>query len=160
MEYFTIARVIHVLAVVLWIGGVAMVTTVIIPAVKRMSSKKDKIETFEIIEGRFSLQAKITTLITAITGFYMIYELDAWSRYTDPKYWWIIAMTVVWVLFTVVLFILEPFFLGKLYKKYAEKDADATFAFIQKFHWVLLTVSLITIVGAVAGAHGMFFIGV
>jgi peptidoglycan biosynthesis protein MviN/MurJ (putative lipid II flippase) len=90
----------------------------------------------------------------------MIYELDAWNRYTDPKYWWIVAMTVVWVLFTVVLFILEPFFLGKLYKKYTEKDADATFRFIQKFHWVLLTVSLITIVGAVAGAHGMFFVGV
>ena len=159
MEYFTIARIIHVLAVVLWIGGVAMVTTVIIPAVKRMNSKKDKIETFEIIEGRFSIQAKVTTLITAITGFYMIYELDAWSRYTDPKYWWIIAMTVVWVLFTLVLFVLEPFLLHRLYKEYAEKDADATFRFIEKFHWVLLTVSLITIVGAVAGAHGMFFIG-
>ena len=34
MEYFTLARVLHVLAVILWIGGVAMVTTVIIPAVK------------------------------------------------------------------------------------------------------------------------------
>jgi uncharacterized membrane protein len=160
MEYFTIARVIHVLAVVLWIGGVAMVTTVIIPAVKRMKSKEDKIDTFDKIEGRFSFQAKITTIITAITGFYMIYELDAWDRYTDPKYWWITAMTIVWVLFTVVLFILEPYLLHRLYKEYAEKDADATFAFIEKFHWVLLSVSIITIIGGVAGAHGLFFIGV
>jgi uncharacterized membrane protein len=38
MEYLTFARVLHILAVVLWIGGVAMVTTVIIPAVKRMKS--------------------------------------------------------------------------------------------------------------------------
>ena len=157
MEYFTLARVIHVLAVVLWIGGVAMVTTVIIPAVRRMKSKEDKIDTFEKIEGRFSFQAKITTLITAITGFYMINELDAWSRYTDPKYWWIIAMTVVWVLFTIVLFILEPFFLNKLYQKYSQKDPDKTFRFIQVFHWVLLTLSLITIVGAVAGSHGWYF---
>ena len=154
MEYFTLARVIHVLAVVLWIGGVAMVTTVILPAVRRMKSKEDKIDTFEKIEGRFSIQAKITTLITAITGFYMLYELDAWSRYADPKYWWITAMTVVWVLFTIVLFVLEPFVLKKLYHKYAQKDPEKTFRFIQVFHWVLLTVSLITIFGAVAGSHG------
>ena len=158
MEYFTIARIIHVLAVVIWIGGVAMVTTVILPAVRRMSNKKDKIETFENLEGRFSIQAKVTTLLTAITGFYMMYELDAWSRYTEVKYWWIIAMTVVWVLFTVVLFILEPFLLHRLYKKYADKNPDKTFAFIQTFHWVLLTISLITIIGAVAGSHGMFFL--
>lgn len=31
MESYTIARIIHVVAVILWIGGVAMVTTVIIP---------------------------------------------------------------------------------------------------------------------------------
>jgi len=33
MESYILARVIHVIAVILWIGGVAMVTTVIIPAV-------------------------------------------------------------------------------------------------------------------------------
>jgi uncharacterized membrane protein len=86
MEYFTLARVLHVLAVVLWIGGVAMVTTVIIPAVKRMKSKEDKIETFEKIEGRFAIQAKITTLITGITGFYMVYALDAWNRFLEPRF--------------------------------------------------------------------------
>lgn len=46
MESYVIARVIHVIAVILWIGGVAMVTTVIIPSVKRMTSKKDQIKTF------------------------------------------------------------------------------------------------------------------
>ena len=40
METFTLARVIHVIAVILWIGGVAMVTTVIIPAVKKLKSKE------------------------------------------------------------------------------------------------------------------------
>ena len=81
MEYFTLARVIHVLAVILWIGGVAMVTTVIIPAVKIMKAKEEQIETFEKIEGRFALQAKITTLITGLSGFYMLYAIDGWERY-------------------------------------------------------------------------------
>lgn len=158
MEAFTIARIIHVIAVVLWIGGVAMVTSVIIPAVKRMRSKEEQIETFETIEGRFSLQAKITTLITALSGFYMIYELDAWERYLELRYWWFHAMTIVWVLFTVVLFVLEPYILKRLFKKYANENPRKSFSFIQKFHWVLLTLSMITIAGAVAGSHGLFIV--
>ncbi|NQX82467.1 MAG: hypothetical protein HRT66_10800 [Flavobacteriaceae bacterium] len=156
MESFTIARVLHVIAVVLWIGGVAMVTTVIIPAVKNMKSKKDRISTFEQIEGRFAIQAKITTLITGVTGFYMLYELDAWDRYLDYRFWWIHAMTLVWILFTLVLYVLEPLVLHKLFKKYSEENPEKTFLFIHRAHWILLLLSLITTAGAVAGSHGLF----
>lgn len=158
MESYIIARIIHVLAVVVWIGGVAMVTTVIIPAVKRMKSKEDQIQTFEQIEGRFSIQAKITTLLTALSGFYMLYVLDAWSRYLDPKYWWLHAMTLVWLLFTIILFVLEPLVLHKKFKHYVERNPTQTFALIHRLHWVLLILSIITIIGAVAGSHGLFFI--
>lgn len=159
MESITIARVLHVLAVVLWIGGVSMVTTVLIPAIKKLKSKEDQIHTFEQIEGRFATQAKITTLITAITGFYMLYEMDAWNRYLDIRFWWIHAMTIVWLIFTVVLYILEPLVLHKLFKTYAQKNPAKTFSFIHRAHWVLLVLSLITIFGAVAGSHGWLFVG-
>lgn len=72
-----------------------MVTTVIIPSIKKLESKDDKINTFERIEVRFAIQAKITTLFTTITGFYMLYRLEAWDRYLDLSYWWIHAMTLV-----------------------------------------------------------------
>ena len=158
MESFTLARVIHVIAVILWIGGVAMVTTVIIPAVKKLKSKDDQIKTFEQIEGRFAKQAKITTLLTGVTGFYMLYELDAWERYLDYRFWWIHAMTLVWVLFTVILYVLEPLVLHKLFKEYAAKNPSKTFSFMHKAHWFLLLLSLLTTAGAVAGSHGWVFI--
>jgi uncharacterized membrane protein len=157
MEYLILARVLHVIAVVLWIGGVSMVTTVIIPAVKKMKSKEEQIETFEKIEGRFALQAKITTLITGISGFYMVYVLDAWNRFLESRYWWFHTMVIVWVLFTIVLYILEPFILHKLFKKYANKNPEKTFNIMHKAHWILLILSLITIAGAVAGSHGFLF---
>lgn len=158
MEYFTLARVIHVVAVVLWIGGVAMVTTVLIPAIKKLSSKEDQIRTFEQIEGRFALQAKITTVITALSGFYMLYELNAWNRYLDYRFWWLHAMTLTWLLFTVVLFVLEPLVLHKVFKKYAQQNPEKTFKIMHRMHWILLTLSLITIAGAVAGSHGWFWL--
>jgi uncharacterized membrane protein len=158
-DYFTLARVLHVLAVILWIGGVAMVTTVIIPAVKKIASKEDRIKTFEQIEGRFAIQAKITTLITGITGFYMLYELDAWDRYLDIRYWWVHGMTIMWFIFTLVLYVLEPLLLHKLFKKKADKNLEKTFAIMHRAHWVLLLLSLITTAGVVAGSHGWFIVG-
>lgn len=57
MENLTYARIIHVLVVVFWIGGVAMVTTVLIPAIKRLKSKEDKIKTLkELKENLLSRQ--------------------------------------------------------------------------------------------------------
>jgi uncharacterized membrane protein len=158
MEYFTLARVIHVLAVILWIGGVAMVTTVIIPAIKKIKSKEEQIETFEKIEGRFALQAKITTLLTGLSGFYMLYALNAWDRYFDYKFWWIHAMTLVWIIFTLVLYILEPLILHRLFKNYVTKYPGKTFNFIHKVHWFLLILSLMTTAGAVAGSHGWYLL--
>lgn len=158
MEYFTLARVIHVIAVILWIGGVSMVTTVLIPAIKKMKSKEERIATFEMIEGKFAIQAKITTLLTGLSGFYMLYALDGWNRYLDYKFWWIHAMTLVWILFTLILYVLEPLVLHKLFKKYANENPEKTFGIMHRLHWVLLIISLITTAGAVAGSHGWFFI--
>lgn len=122
MDYLTLARVIHVIAVILWIGGVSMVTTVLIPGIKKMKSKEEQIKTFETIEVKFALQAKITTLLTGLSGFYMLYELNAWNRYLDYRFWWIHAMTLVWIIFSLILYVLEPFFLHKIFKKYAKKN--------------------------------------
>ncbi|PIE50302.1 MAG: hypothetical protein CSA38_03635 [Flavobacteriales bacterium] len=158
MESFALARVIHIVAVVLWIGGVAMVTTVIIPAIKKLKSKEDQMKTFEQIEGRFAKQAKVTTLLTGLSGFYMLYVLDGWERYLNYRYWWIHTMTLVWLIFTLVLYVLEPFVLHRLFKRYMKENPAKTFAIMHRVHWFLLLLSLLTIIGAVAGSHGWFFI--
>ncbi len=134
LDKYALARVIHVLAVVLWIGGVAMVTTVLIPAIRKMKSDADQITVFERIESRFAWQARITTLLTGLSGFYMLNYIDAWNRYTEPKFWWIHAMTVVWVIFILVLFVAEPLFLHRLFKKHAQKDPVKTFVFVHRLH--------------------------
>lgn len=64
MEEMTIARVLHVLGVVLWIGGVAMVTTVLLPAAKRIKAPAERVLFFETVERGFGRQARITTLVT------------------------------------------------------------------------------------------------
>lgn len=157
MESFIIARVIHILSVVIWIGGVAMVTMVILPSIKKLYSGKEQITTFEAIEGRFAKIAQITTILTGLSGFYMIHVLDAWERYLNPSFWWIHAMTLIWGIFSIVLFIAEPFFLHKIIQNQGMKNPDLTMKIMQRAHWILLTLSLITTAGAVAGSHGWMF---
>lgn len=152
-----VGRVLHILGVVLWIGGVAMVTTIILPAVKKLKLPEERIEFFEKIESRFQTQAKLTTLLTGLTGFYMVIKLHAWARFLDARFWWMWAMVIVWLIFTVMLFILEPLFLKKRLIEKAKVDPEGTFRRIKKLHYILLLISIVTIIGAAAGSHGWFF---
>lgn len=142
---------------VLWIGGVAFVTTVLIPSLKRTTNKKDRLNLFEQLEGKFSFQVKISTIITGITGLHMIIFLDAWNRYLQIHYWWMHLMTMIWLIFTIVLFVLEPLFLHRWFRKQAVKDSENAFTWLHRLHIILLTLSMLAILGTVAGSHGFNF---
>lgn len=158
MNLYVFSRVLHVLAVILWIGGVAMVTTVILPAIKHSGDTEKGLAFFHAIERRFKPIAQATTLITGATGFYMLYFVDGWWMFTKLQYWWVHAMVCVWAIFTVLLFVLEPLVIEKQLNEGAKKDPDTVVQKMLWLHWVLLVLSLITIVGTVAGAHGWFLI--
>jgi uncharacterized membrane protein len=154
MDDVALARVIHVLGVVWWIGGVAMVTTVVLPAVRGFAAPAERIAFFEAIERRFARHARIATLLVGLSGLYMIVELDLWDRFADADYWWMHAMVAVWAIFSLMLFVLEPLFLHRWFRRRAQRAPEATYALTARLHAVLLALSLVTIFGAVAGAHG------
>ncbi len=91
-----IARVLHVLAVVIWIGGVGMMTTVILPAMATFHSPDERVRVFEAVESRFAWIARGMTLIVGLSGFYMLWKLDLWGRFADLSFWWMHAMVGVW----------------------------------------------------------------
>ena len=157
MDDVTIARAIHVLAVVLWIGGVSLVTTVLLPAVRRFKSGAERLAFFEFVEQRFAAQARVTTVLAGLSGLYMVYRLDLWGRFATIEFWWMHAMVGLWLLFSLMLFIIEPWFLRGWFLARAEAEPDATFGLVQRLHWVLLSLSILTIFGAVAGSHGFVF---
>ena len=158
-ESFVVARILHVVGVVLWIGGVSFVTTVLIPALRRLPRAEDRLRLFEAIEGKFAAQAKVLTVVTGVAGFYMLEGVGGWSRYQDPSSWWLHLMTTVWLLFTVMLFVLEPFFLHRKFKAFAERDPEKAFRLLHRLHVVLLAVSLLAIIGGVAGIRGYLRFG-
>lgn len=153
MDDIAVARLVHVLSVVHWIGGVSLVSLVILPAVVRLAEPSRRLALFEAIEQRFSFQAKISVSLAGLSGLYMIHGLDLWYRFADPRFWWMHAMVLIWLLFTFILFVGEPLFLHAWFHRRAERDPAGTFALVLRAHVVLLTLSAVTIAGAVAGAH-------
>jgi uncharacterized membrane protein len=154
MNDVVIARAFHVLALVIWIGGLAMATTVALPAVRRGDLGADWLKAFRAIEHRFVWQARMAVIIVGLTGLYMVARLDLWNRFHSVEFWWMHAMVCVWLLFSFILFVAEPFILHRYFHTWATAAPDVAFAWLHRAHWILLVLSLITIFGAVAGSQG------
>lgn len=154
MNLFVAARALHVLAVVIWIGGAAMVTTVVLPAVRRGDFGLDRLRAFQAVEHRFVWIARTAVIVVGVSGVYMVAEGNLWSRFRAAGFWWMHAMACVWLLFAFMLFVAEPLVLHKRFKPWVTQAPEHAFAWLHRVHWVLLGLSVITIFGAVAGSHG------
>jgi uncharacterized membrane protein len=153
MSDITVARAIHVLAVVLWIGGVSMVTTVVLPAARRGALGERPLEAFAAIERRFSWQARMAVIAVGLSGLYMLWRGDLWSRFGAGSFWWMHAMVGLWLVFAVILFVIEPLVSSRANAK-ARGDPARALKVMQRLHQGLLGLSAATVLVAVAGAHG------
>jgi uncharacterized membrane protein len=154
MDDFTIARALHVLAVLMWIGGVGFVTCVVMPSVRRNDARADWLQAFARIERGFAPQARLWVLLAGASGFWMIYRGQMWDRFEDPRFWWMHAMLCLWLFFAAMLFVVEPL----LRRRSSPPSVEPAVKFqrLEIVHRVLLILALVTVLGAVAGSHGLF----
>lgn len=153
MTWLDIARAAHLIAVAHWIGGVAFVTLVIMPLARSTRNAEQRLALFEGVERRFAGQARVSVMIAGLSGFYLLEGFGGWERLAYS--WAIVGMLVLWLVFTIMLFIVEPLFLHAWFKKQALKNSDATFAWAHRLHLVLLLVSTLVIGAGALAAHGM-----
>ncbi len=153
LDPFTLARVLHVAAIVGWIGGVWFVTFVVMPAIARSEARADRLAAFHRIEQGFAPQAKLWVLLAGASGFWMTHQAGLWSRFADPGFWWMHAMLVLWTIFAAMLFVAEPLVLHR--RMAASHSPETDFARMVLVHRVLSFAALVTVLGAMAGAHGL-----
>lgn len=154
MDDFTLARALHVVAVLMWIGGVAFVTTVVMPSIRRTHRPAERLSAFHAIESGFAWQARIWVLLAGASGFWMTWRADLWSRFVERHYWWMWAMLLVWLIFAAMLFVLEPLFLHK--RMAASPQPQKDFQRMERMHRILLIASIFATIGAVGGSHGLW----
>ncbi len=154
-DWGVVARAIHVLAVVVWIGGVWLVTTVLLPSMKT-KPPETWVQEFDAIEHRFAPQARTAVLLVLLSGIYMLYQYDLWDRFAQGEYWWMDLMVAVWVLFAAMLFLIEPFIFTRVIHKRAAQSPRTTLNLMLWLHRLMLALSLLAIFAAVGGSHGLF----
>lgn len=153
MDDFFIARALHIVSVILWAGGVGFVTSVATPAIRATQAPADRLAAFHQFERRFVWQARLWVLLAGASGLWMTWRGDLWFRFRDPQYWWMHAMLGLWLIFMIMLFIIEPFFLQRRLSTSAAPARD--FERLSAMHWLLLTALVITIAGSALGSHGV-----
>ena len=148
-----LARALHVLCVVHWIGGAAFVTGVVLPLARRIESGGWLL--FERIERGFSAQVKWTIPLAGLSGLWMCWRLELWDRFGDPTFWWMDAMAALWALFMILVFVAEPLAHRRL-EEQASRNAGLVLARLWRAHVALIAAGIVTIFGAVIGSHGGF----
>lgn len=158
---FSLTHIIHVITVILWIGGLAFVTTMIFPIILKTQNALEKVLLFRKIEHRFARVARAYNLVTGASGFLMVY-LMGWhkvmlSRPGIP----LVVMTLIWLFWFVMLFGLEPLVIKKMLDNMAkggEKlEIDAVFSKMNRMHWFMLFISLVAAAAGAVFAHGPLF---
>src|SRR3546814_6606156 len=119
MDDVVLARVLHVLAIIPWIGGVAFVTTALMPSIRRNNPPDARLSAFHRVEQRFAWQARLWVALAGVSGFWMIHRADLWDRFADLPYWWMHAMLFLLLVFALMLYIVEPLFLHRRMKRLA-----------------------------------------
>lgn len=151
---YRISLIVHVLSVVIWIGGVAFVTIIVFPMILRTKNSLEQVMMFQGIEHRFSRIAKILVILTGISGLYLISE--------KGLSFGVFIMIFVWTLYASLLFFLEKLLFKRLFAKPSRNrvvptgeqlKTEQVFFRLQVFHWFVLTLSFLAIAAGIWTAH-------
>ena len=144
---YLIALIIHVLSIVVWIGGVAFVTMIVFPMIQRTDNSLEQVLMFQGTEHRFSKIAKVMVIVAGLSGFYLITV-----KGTGTGVW---IMISVWAVYASLLFFLEKILFKKLFTKPSGEELNTKEIFfrLQVFHWVVLALSFTAVAAGIIAGH-------
>jgi uncharacterized membrane protein len=153
-------HIIHVLTVILWIGGLAFITVLILPMVVKMPDALQKVLLFQRIEHKFAPLARVYAAITGISGFVMFYIMNLQSSLFSLTSLPLLFMITVWIFWVVMLFGLEPIIIKKMLDKMAgsgeKMEIEIVFLRMNRLHWLLLFLSLAASAAGAIFSHDLF----
>ncbi len=144
---------IHVIGVVIWIGGVAFVTTTVFPMIMRMEGSLEKVLFFQGVEHRFAKIAKAMVVLVGITGFWLLRLTGEWDILFSLAGIGPTVMLVVWTFYVLVL-LFEARLFRVIFGGGGQQDTGKVFFHLTVFHWVILVMSLFAVLVGVWAGHG------
>ena len=150
--FLTILLIIHVMGVIIWIGGVAFVTTVIFPLMYQTEGSLEKALLFQRVEHRFASMVRWLIAIVGITGFWLLYAKYGFGILAQKHGFGVLIMIFAWALYAVILLSERKIF-GKIFAEPEKIDMNNAFRIINRMHWALLVISFSAVAGGVWFGH-------
>jgi len=138
--FLTILLIIHVICVIVWIGGVAFVTIVIFPMMYQTEGSLEKALLFQRVEHRFAGTVKWLIAVVGVTGFWILSAKYGFAILAGRRGIGIDIMLFVWALYTAVL-LSERRIFGRIFADPEKTDMNKALKLINVMHWFLLTIS-------------------
>ncbi len=152
--FLTILLIIHVICVIVWIGGVTFVTTVIFPMMYRTEGSLEKALLFQGVEHRFAAIVKWLIAITGATGLWILYGKYGFGILAQPRGAGIVIMLFAWAFYTTILLSERKIF-ARIFSDPEKIDMNRALKLINVMHWFLLVISYAAVAGGVWFGHGM-----
>ena len=156
---YPVMHVLHLLLAIIWIGGLAFITILILPMIVKMAHPLEKVLLFQRIEHRFAPMARVYSALVGVTGFIMFFSLGLQDVLFTKAGHPLLFMIVVWIFWIIMLFGLEPLIVKKMLDRLASEKGEGmeiedVFNRMNVLHWVLLALSLAAAAAGVIFAHG------
>ncbi|MCE5313221.1 MAG: hypothetical protein LLF86_08740 [Nitrospiraceae bacterium] len=150
---FGLIMALHVLSVVIWIGGVAFVTMIVFPMIMRTEGSLQKVLFFQGIEHRFARIAKWCVAVSGATGLLLLQITNEWSILFRKAGIGPTVMLIVWTIYLLVL-LFESKLFSVIFGKADSEDSTKIFRKLTIFHWIVLVLSLAAVGIGVWAGHG------
>ncbi len=149
---FTVLLIIHVICVIIWIGGVSFVTMVIFPLMYRTEGSLEKALLFQGVEHRFAGIVKWLIAIVGVTGFWLLSARYGFAVLSEPHGAGIVIMIAAWAFYTTVILSERKIF-GRIFADPETIDMNKALKMINAMHWILLTMSYAAVAGGIWFGH-------
>lgn len=118
-----------------------------------MDSRNRGITPLAAVERRFAPRTRIALLLGGLSGGYLLWNTGLWHVLDQPAFWWLGAMIGYWLIFALLVFVIEP--LGIIQRQVFAAENPARSWGWRRFHAmhrVLLGLAIVVV--AATPAHG------
>ncbi len=150
--FLTVLLIIHVIGVIIWIGGVTFVTTVIFPMMYKTEGSLEKALLFQRVEHRFSAMVKWLLTIVGLTGFILLSAKYSFALLSTREGFGVLIMLSAWSFYAVILLFERKIF-AKIFSAPEKINMNRALKLINGMHWVILSLSFLAVAAGVWFGH-------
>ena len=143
-------KLIHLLAVVVWVGGMFFAYLVLRPSAAEMLQPPERLRLWDKVFERFFNWVWLAVLLLLSSGFYLIYLFGGISQVPRYVHWMLLLGIVMLLIFTYVFFVCYVRF-NLLVAAQDWPKAGAALATIRKLVAMNLTIGLLTVAVVIVG---------